>query len=60
MSKFIANYKRPPYTDVNSILFPPKQISGKVVGYRGNILFLDGNRAVNMKLLQGYVFQGEN
>lgn len=55
---FLPNYKKPPFNEVREIIYPPNNIRGKIVGYRGNIAFLDGQKAVNIKLFQGYVMKG--
>lgn len=58
INTFLANYRRPPYSEVNEILFPPSKVHGKIVGYRGSVIFMEDKKAVDMKRYQGYVIMG--
>lgn len=58
VSSFIANYKAPPELQDIKTAPPFERFRGKIVGYRGSVIFLEDKIAVDMKRLQGYVLRG--
>jgi hypothetical protein len=58
VSVFLANYIIPPWGSGVKIKPTGGRIRGKVVGYRGSIIFLDDDKATDMKRLNGYVLKG--
>jgi hypothetical protein len=59
IANFLVNYKAPSTkVDVKPVSLMAERIKGRIVGYRGSIIFLDSKLAFDMKKLQGYVLRG--
>ena len=58
VSCFLANYVAPPFRREVKIASLSERLSGKIVGYRGSVIFLENKTAIDMKKLQGYVLRG--
>lgn len=53
------NYQKPTEGHFEPMLILPNaEISGRVLGYRGSLIFLDSGQAVDFKRLQGFVCVG--
>jgi len=58
VNSFLANYKAPPYQKDFKVASSHERLRGKVVGFRGSVVFLENKLAIDMKKLQRYVLRG--